>query len=57
MKRFQNILVGIDLSWADSFVAEELSASRVEDVRQELWLAKQLRPWTSCPLLDLSVKA
>jgi universal stress protein E len=40
MKRFKNILVGIDLSWADRFVADELSATSAEAVRQSLWLAK-----------------
>lgn len=40
MKRFKNILVGIDLSWGDRLVAEELSAPNAEAVRQALWLAK-----------------
>ena len=40
MKRFKSILVGVDLSWGDSFVAEELSEPNAEAVRQALWLAQ-----------------
>ena len=40
MKRFKKILVGVDLSWGDHFVAEELSVPNAEAVRQALWLAK-----------------
>jgi len=40
MKRFKNILVGVDLSWGDRAVAEELSEPNAEAVRQALWLAK-----------------
>ena len=40
MKRFKKILVGVDLSWGDHFVAQELSVPNAEAVRQALWLAK-----------------
>lgn len=40
MKRFKKILVGVDLSWGDRFVSEDLSAPNAEAVRQALWLAK-----------------
>jgi universal stress protein E len=40
MKRFKKILVGVDLSWGDHFVADELSEPNAEAVRQALWLAK-----------------
>lgn len=40
MKRFKKILVGVDLSWGDRFVAEELSPPNAEAVRQATWLAK-----------------
>jgi universal stress protein E len=40
MKRFKRILVGVDLSWGDRFVADELSEPNAEAVRQALWLAK-----------------
>ncbi|MGI9457580.1 MAG: universal stress protein [Aeoliella sp.] len=58
MKRFQRILVGVDLSWGDRFVAEELSAPNAEAVSQALWLAK-LNSATIDFLfsLDLSAKA
>lgn len=58
MKRFKRILVGVDLSWGDRFVAEELSAPNAEAVRQALWLAK-LNSASVCFLcsLDLSAKA
>ena len=40
MKRFRKILVGVDLSWSDCFVADELSAPNAEAVRQALWVAQ-----------------
>lgn len=40
MRRFRNILAGVDLSWCDRFVSEDLSVPNVEAVRQPLWLAK-----------------
>ena len=40
MQRFKNILVGVDLSWADRYVAEELSPPNAEAVRQAISLAK-----------------
>ena len=40
MKRFNKILVGVDLSWGDCFVADELSEPNAEAVRQALWLAQ-----------------
>ena len=57
MKRFKNILVGVDLSWGDHFLAEELSAPNAEAVRQALWLAKLNSASVSfCTSLDLSAK-
>ncbi len=57
MKRFKKILVGVDLSWGDRFVAEELSAPNAEAVRQALWLAKQNSTSVSFfSSLDLSAK-
>lgn len=40
MKRFRKILVGVDLSWGDGMVANELSEPNAEAVRQAMWLAK-----------------
>ncbi len=40
MERFKKILVGVDLSWADCLVAEELSAPNEQAVSQALWLAE-----------------
>lgn len=40
MKRFKKILVGVDLSWGDRFVSEDLSEPNAEAVRQALWLAQ-----------------
>lgn len=40
MKRFGKILVGVDLSWGDGFVADKLSEPNAEAVRQALWLAQ-----------------
>lgn len=40
MRRFRKILVGVDLSWGDRFVSDELSAPNAEAVRQALWLAR-----------------
>ncbi len=58
MKRFKKILVGVDLSWGDCFVADELSEPNAEAVRQALWLA-QLNSASVDFLfaLDLSAKA
>ena len=58
MKRFKKILVGVDLSWGDCFVADELSEPNAEAVRQALWLA-QLNSAAVDFLfaLDLSAKA
>ncbi len=39
MKRFKKILVGVDLSWGDRFVSEELTPPNAEAVRKALWLA------------------
>ncbi|NOZ40141.1 MAG: universal stress protein [Planctomycetes bacterium] len=57
MKRFMKILVGVDLSWGDRLVAEELSAPNAGAVRQALWLAKQ-NSTSVCffSSLDLSAK-
>jgi universal stress protein E len=41
MRRFKNILVGVDLSQADRFVASELPLPSVEAVERALWLAKR----------------
>ncbi len=40
MKRFKKILVGVDLSWGDRLVSDELSPPSAEAVRQATWLAK-----------------
>ena len=40
MKRFQNILVGVDLSDGDRMVCDELSPPTAEAVERALWLAK-----------------
>ncbi len=40
MKRFQKILVGVDLSWGDRFVSDELSPPNAEAVQRAMWLAK-----------------
>lgn len=40
MKRFKNILVGIDLSQGDRLVSDELPPPTVEAVERSLWLAK-----------------
>lgn len=58
MKRFKKILVGVDLSWGDCFIADELSKPNAEAVRQALWLA-QLNSASVDFLfsLDLSAKA
>ena len=58
MQRFKKTLVGVDLSWGDCFVADELSGANAEAVRQALWLA-QLN-FASVDFLfafDLSAKA
>jgi len=41
MRRFKNILVGVDLSQADRFVSSELPPPSVEAVERALWLAKR----------------
>ena len=41
MRRFKNILVGVDLSHGDRFVSRELLPPSVEAVERALWLAKQ----------------
>ena len=58
MKRFKKILVGVDLSWGDRFVSEELTPPNEEAVRKALWLAE--RNSASIDFLfslDLSAKA
>lgn len=40
MRRFRKILVGVDLSWCDRFVSDELSEPNKEAVRQAMWLAR-----------------
>lgn len=40
MRRFKNILVGVDLSQGDWFVSSELPAPSAEVVERALWLAK-----------------
>ena len=40
MKRFKNILVGVDLSEGDRYVSENLAAPTTEAIRRALWLAK-----------------
>ena len=58
MKRFKKILVGVDLSWGDRFVADELSRPNAEAVSQALWLAKQNAASIDFLFsLDLSAKA
>ncbi|MDF1845362.1 MAG: universal stress protein [Rubripirellula sp.] len=58
MRRFRNILAGVDLSCCDRFVSEDLSTPNAEAVRQPLWLAKlnsvSVEFFSS---LDLSAKA
>lgn len=56
MKRFKKILVGVDLSWGDSFVADELSTPNAEAVRQASWLAR-LNSATIDFLFSLDVSA
>jgi len=41
MKRFENILVGIDLSQGDRLVSDELTLPNSEAVQRALWLAKK----------------
>ena len=58
MKRFKRILVGVDLSWKNRLVSEELSASNLEAVRQAVWLAKLNSASVDFLFsLDLSAKA
>jgi universal stress protein E len=40
MKRFSNILVGVDLSAGDCFVSDELSPPTEEAIERAMWLAK-----------------
>ena len=40
MKEFKKILVGVDLSWSDRFVCQELSTPNAEAVHQAQWIAK-----------------
>lgn len=40
MRRFKNILVGVDLSHGDRFVSDELPPPSVEAIERALWLAK-----------------
>ena len=58
MKQFKKILVGIDLSYGDRFVGEELSAPNAEALRRALWLANENNAEvTLLYALDLSEKA
>ena len=58
MKQFKKILVGVDLSWGDRFVSEQLAPPNEEAVRQALWLAKINSASISFFFtLDLSAKA
>lgn len=41
MRRFKNILVGVDLSHGDRFVSRELPPPSVEAVERALWLARR----------------
>jgi universal stress protein E len=40
MKRFKNILVGVDLTWGDQFVADELVPPTAAAIERALWLAR-----------------
>lgn len=42
MKRFQNILIGVDLSHADRLAASELNPPTREAIRRGMWLAEHL---------------
>ena len=58
MKRFKRILVGVDLSWGDRLVSEELSAPNAQAVRQAMWLARMNSSTIDFLFsLDLSAKA
>ena len=58
MKRFKKILVGVDLSWSDRFVSDELSPPNAEAVQQAMWLAKSNSASIDFVFsLDLSEKA
>lgn len=58
MRRFKNLLVGVDLSCGDRFVGEEPSLPNAEAIRRALWLAElnQARVTFFCAL-DISPKA
>ena len=58
MKRFKNILVGVDLSGGDRYVCADLNPQTSEAVRRALWLAK-MNPArvTFCFALDISAPA
>ncbi len=58
MKRFKKILVGVDLSWGDRFVSQNLTPPNEEAVRKALWLAQQNSASVDFLFsLDLSAKA
>ncbi|MGI9455444.1 MAG: universal stress protein [Aeoliella sp.] len=58
MKRFKNILVGVDLSVGDRYVSEDLSPQASEVVRRALWLARMNSAHvTFCFALDISARA
>ena len=58
MKRFKNILVGVDLSGGDRYVCADLSPQVSEAVRRALWLAKMNSARvTFCFALDISATA
>lgn len=40
MKRFKNILVGVDLPWGDHFVGDELAPPTAAAIERALWLAR-----------------
>ena len=62
MKRFRNILVGVDLSDGDLYVAAQLSAATRSAVDRALWLAERSGARITfmsvvMPCLDLSEDA
>ena len=40
MQRFKNILVGVDLTWGDHFVGDELAPPTAVAINRALWLAR-----------------
>ena len=59
MKRFRNILVGVDLSDGDRYVSSELSAATRSAIDRALWLAQKSGARVTfmsvvMPCLDLS---